>query len=148
MIIIKVMMMMITIIIIIIIIMLIVTKILHVCIQWFSSFSISKYKTHNEEQISTLWVTAEGNKPDPITQVCSGKIVFKISTFLYRFLFAELKKIIKFYHVPFFFTKQIFRLKIYLFLFVRIGPLILHWKLVSSGFIRLDSVLVTSSPLS
>jgi hypothetical protein len=35
-----------------------------------------------------------------ITQDCSGKIVLKISTFLYRFLCAELKK--KFYHVPLF----------------------------------------------
>jgi hypothetical protein len=58
-----------------------------------------------------------------ITQVCSGKIVFKISTFLHRVLCAEFKKNSITYH---FFTKQIFHFKVYSFIFIRIGPLILH----------------------
>jgi hypothetical protein len=59
-----------------------------------------------------------------ITQVCSGKIVFKISTFLHRVLCAELKKIIKNSITYHFFTKHIFHFKVYIF--IRFGPLILY----------------------
>jgi hypothetical protein len=42
--------------------------------------------------LSLLGKMRQKDKEGPITQVCSGKTVFEISTFLYRFLCAELKK--------------------------------------------------------
>jgi hypothetical protein len=64
---------------------------------------ISVFQTFSLLLFGLLYVVSTDVFAAIITQVCSGKIVFKIFTFLYRFLCDELKKTIKtFYHVPFF----------------------------------------------